>query len=265
MKYAFMTFSCPEATLGEALALAKRFGYDGIEPRIGAGHHHGIEFDTPAADRAAAARQAGEAGIALCCIATSCRYADPALTSAMLDDTRRAVDLAADVGAPVIRVFGGKLGEGLSRDDAIDLLAESLASVADHAAERGVTLCVETHDDWCNPAHLVAALEKVNHPAVMANWDIMHPVRFAQVPMAEAFETIKPWIRHVHFHDGAPAGEGYPLKPIGTGQIDHAAAVTLLEALDAEFYLSGEWIRWDEPYEVYLPRELATMKRYETR
>ncbi len=265
MKYAFMTFSCPQATLAEALALAKRFGYDGIEPRISASHGHGIEFDMPAADRAAAARQTADAGVALCCVATSCRYADPALTAAMLDDTRRAVDLAADVGAPAIRVFGGKLGEGLSRDDAIDLLADSLASVADHAAERGVTLCVETHDDWCNPAHLAAALAKVDHPAVMANWDIMHPVRFAGVPMAEAFETIKPWIRHVHFHDGAPEGEGYPLKPVGTGQIDHAAAVRLLETLDGEFYLSGEWIRWDEPYEVYLPRELATMKGYETR
>ncbi|NLF32186.1 MAG: sugar phosphate isomerase/epimerase [Planctomycetes bacterium] len=265
MKYAFMTFSCPQATLREALALAKRFGYDGIEPRIASGHRHGIELDTPAGERAAAAREAADAGVALCCVATSCRYADPALTTVMLDETRRAVDLAADVGAPAIRVFGGKLGEGLSRDDAIDLLAESLASVADHAAQRGVTLCVETHDDWCDPAHLVAALEKVDHPAVMANWDIMHPVRFAGVAMAEAFETIKPWIRHVHFHDGAPEGKGYPLKPVGTGQIDHAQAVRLLATLDVQPYLSGEWINWDEPCEIYLPRELATMRSYESR
>ena len=31
---------------------------------------------------------------------------------------------------------------------------------------------------------------------------------------------------------------------------------------DYQGYLSGEWIGW-EPYDVHLPRELATMKGYE--
>ena len=44
MNYSFMTFSCPEASLAEALEMAERFGYDGIEPRISAGHGHGIEL-----------------------------------------------------------------------------------------------------------------------------------------------------------------------------------------------------------------------------
>ena len=34
MKYSFMSFSCPQLTLGELLATAKRFGYEGVEPRI---------------------------------------------------------------------------------------------------------------------------------------------------------------------------------------------------------------------------------------
>ena len=29
-------------------------------------------------------------------------------------------------------------------------------------------------------------------------------------------------------------------------------------------YISGEWINWEDPYEVHLPRELATLKRYES-
>jgi len=264
MKYAFMTFTCPEFTLAEALDLARRTGYDGIEPRISAKHNHGIELDAPAAERKALAAQAADSGIALCCIATSCRYADPQLSRQMLDDTNRAIDLAADVGSPRIRVFGGKLGEGLSREAAIDLVAESLASVAEHAAQRGVTLCVETHDDWTDPAHLVAVLSKVNHPAVMANWDVMHPVRFSGVPMADAFETLKPWIRHLHFHDGGPEGDAYVLKPVGAGEIDHETAVQCMRTLDVDAYFSGEWIRWDEPFETYLPRELSTMKGYET-
>ena len=51
MKYAFMTFSCPELGLDEVLRLAGRLGYDGVEPRIDCEHKHGIEIDTGAAAR----------------------------------------------------------------------------------------------------------------------------------------------------------------------------------------------------------------------
>ncbi len=34
MKYAFMSFSCPELGLEEMLSLAGRYGYDAVEPRV---------------------------------------------------------------------------------------------------------------------------------------------------------------------------------------------------------------------------------------
>lgn len=260
MKYSFMSFSTPELTLGEMLALAARLGYDGIEPRISAGHRHGIEFDADAASRAASKALAAERGIALCCLATSCTYADPAKTTEMRDATRRAIDLAGDVGAPRIRVFGGNLGEGLSREAAIELLVTSLAGVAAQAAARGVTICMETHDAWCDPRHVAEVIRRVNSPYVRANWDIMHPVRGGFATIAESFDILKPYIAHLHVHDGdQPTGA---LLPIGQGVVDHRAALECLRTIDYQGYISGEWIGW-EPYEIHLPRELATMKGYE--
>ncbi|OPZ85284.1 MAG: fructoselysine 3-epimerase [bacterium ADurb.Bin429] len=260
MRYAFMSFSTPELTLGEMLALARRLGYDGIEPRISAGHRHGIEFETDAAGRTASRTLAEESGIALCCLATSCTYADPVKTADMLDATHRAIDLAGDVGAPRIRVFGGQLGEGLSREAAIALLVASLSSVADHAAARGVTVCLETHDAWCDPRHVAEVMRQVNNPAVRVNWDIMHPVRGEFATMRESFDILRPYIAHLHVHDGE-AGSG-PLLPIGQGVVDHRAAIECLLAINYQGYISGEWIGW-EPYEVHLPRELAALKGYE--
>ena len=130
------------------LALAKRYGYDGIEPRVQAGHGHGLDLDVDAATRREAAQKAQESGVDLCCIATSCRYSDPDTVQQNVEDTQRAIDLAADVGSTRIRVFGGKIGGGLSREAAIDQVAASLSAVADHAQARGVTVCMETHDDW---------------------------------------------------------------------------------------------------------------------
>lgn len=262
MKYSFMSFSTPTLSLTEMLDVAKQYGYDGIEPRLDAQHAHGVEVHTTAEQRAAIRQQADDAGIALACLATSLRYADPGQTEDMLRQTHERIDLAGDVGTPSMRVFGGGIPEGVTREQAIHLLVESLSSVADHAGERGVTLCLETHDDWCNPAHVAAVVEQVNHPAIAVNWDIMHPVRTKNATMDESFETLQPWIRHLHVHDGRVVEGTSQLCPIGEGDIDHKRAIELLMKTNYQGFISGEWINW-EPYEKHLPRELTTLKRYE--
>ena len=265
MRFSFMTFSCPDLELDEVLALATRAGYDGIEPRIVSDHKHGIEVETDANARESVRRQVEAGGITLGCIATSCMYADPATNAENLEMTRKCIDLAADVGAPSIRVFGGRLGEGLGRDEAIALLAGSFEKVVDQAERRGVTICMETHDDWCDPQHVAEVLRRVDHPAICVNWDIMHPVRTGKASIDEAFQALRPWIRHVHVHDAkrkdtSPSGQ--ELTPIGTGYVDHRRAIELLGSIDYEGCVSGEWINWPDPYEEHLPRELATLKRY---
>ena len=264
MKYSFMSFSCPDVDLDGMLALAEKFGYDGIEPRIASGHAHGLELDLAPAGRAAARGKAEDSGIAICCVATSCSYAAPDTCRQNIDDTLRSIDLAADVGAGCIRVFGGKIPAPETRESAIDALAGALRAVADHAQERSVVVCLETHDDWCDPAHVAAVIQRADHPAIAVNWDIMHPVRVAGATMADAFAVLGRWVRHIHFHDGVKADTPPVLRAIGQGEIDHLSAVQLLQNARYDGYLSGEWIDW-EPYEVHLPRELATMRNYEER
>jgi len=261
MKYSFMSFSCPQLTLGELLAVAKRFGYDGVEPRIDSQHKHGVEIAASAAQRKEIKKQAATGGVAFAGIATSCVFANPEITKQNVDCTLKCIDLAADVGAERIRVFGGTLAKDQNREDAVCIVADALCAVADHAKERGVTVCMETHDSWCLPDDVAAVMQRVNHPAIAVNWDIMHPMRVCNVTMDHACATLKPWIRHLHIHDGMPGST--QLMPIGNGGIDHQRVVELLLAIPYEGYLSGEWINWSDPYEVHLPRELATMKSYE--
>ena len=263
MKYSFMSFSCPDLDLAEMLALAARLGYDGVEPRVAAKHKHLIELEASAADRAAAKATVAASGVPLSCLATSCRYADPETTGEHVEATHAYIDLAADLGAPCIRVFGGAIGGGLDRDQAIVLVADSLASVADHAAERGVVVCMETHDDWCDPTHVAAVVGRVDHPNIAVNWDVMHPVRTAGYAMADAHPPIARWVRHVHFHDGARVDDQVNLVPIGEGFIDHRTAVKILLGVGYDGFLSGEWINWSIGWDTHLPAEIATMKGYE--
>ncbi len=263
MNYSFMSFSCPELALGEMLSLAGRFGYDGIEPRIGSGHKHGVETDTDADVRKAIKQQFADSGVAPACVATSCKYADPETLDEQIVQTRLCIDLAADIGSQRLRIFGGLIPEGVSREQSAGQIVHALKSVADHAADRGVIVCMETHDDWCDPDHVAGIMKSVDSPSIAVNWDIMHPVRRAGATMEQAYQTLKPWIKHVHFHDGVKDGDNVLLKPIGEGIIDHHCAVRLLKADGYDDFLSGEWIKWSDSYELHLPRELATMKRYE--
>ncbi|NQU43847.1 sugar phosphate isomerase/epimerase [bacterium] len=260
MKYAFMTFSTPDLTLEETLKTARRYGYSGIEPRLVSKHRHGIETTTSPAERKAIRDKVCKSGIELACLATSIKYADPAQADEMIETTHDSIDLAGDIGAPALRIFGGPIPEGVTREQAADSVTRSLRRVADHAAERNVIVCFETHDHWCDPADVAGVLKRVNHPAIAVNWDVMHPVRQAGKTMDEAFETLRPWIRHLHVHDGTK-GE-LKMLPIGTGDFDHRRVIELMNSINYTGFISGEWINW-EPWETHLPREIATLKRYE--
>jgi sugar phosphate isomerase/epimerase len=255
-----MSFSTPSLDLAGMLAVAKRYGYDGIEPRLDADHAHGIEVSLSPTQREAVRAQMQSAGITLACLATSLKYADPNATDSTLAQTHERIDLAGDLAVKAIRVFGGKIPDGCDREQAIDLLVRSLSSVADHAEDRGVTLCMETHDDWCDPAHVATVLTRVARPCIAVNWDFMHPARLGLATIEESFEVLRPWIRYVHMHDGI--GSNVTFVPIGTGDIDHKRAIELLLSAEYEGHVSGEWINW-EPYDIHLPRELNTMKGYE--
>jgi sugar phosphate isomerase/epimerase len=263
MKYAFMSFSCPDLTLDALLELAQETGYDAVEPRASAKHGHGIEIAASPAQRATIKSKAAAAGVSYCCLATSCRYADPETLASNVAETHQFIDLAADIGADKLRVFGGTIGKGLSREAAIEQVAKALGGVAEHAGEKGVTLCLETHDDWCDPSHVAALMTAVDHPNIAVNWDIMHPVRTGLATMDQAYKILAPWIQYVHIHDGSADLSQLTFKAIGEGDIDHKQALEQLMADNYNGYLSGEWINW-EAYSVHLPRELATMKRLET-
>jgi sugar phosphate isomerase/epimerase len=271
LKYAFMSFSCQDLSLGEMLSVAKQYGYVGIEPRMEAEHAHGIEMDISVDKRNEIKQQVQDSGISLCCLATSRRYAIPETFDQQagglrspdrIEDTYRCIDLAGDLGVPNLRIFGGRFPKDMSREEAIELVADGLRSVADYAQQRGVTLCMETHDDWTDPAHVVEVMKRVDHPAIAVNWDIMHPVIFANRTVDEAFEALAPWIKYVHFHDGVMTDGELFMSPMGEGVIDMRRAVELLESASYDGFLSGEWINW-EPYEIHLPRELQRVKAYE--
>lgn len=83
------------------------------------------------------------------------------------------------------------------------------------------------YDHWSDPAYLVSVLEEVNHPAIGINWDVYHPVRRIGLSIDQAHSLVKPWLKHVHFHDGIDTTEKLAYMPTGTGAVDHRRIVEL--------------------------------------
>lgn len=262
MKYAFMSFSCPELEFNQILDISKIYGYEGFEPRTGIGHRHGIEIDASKQLLKEIKERAAESGISICCIATSCKFSNPADVRQNIDEAKRCIELAAEVSSPLIRVFGGAIPDDVDRNRSRDLITGALSELSDFALHRGVIICLETHDDWAEPEEAAEVVRRVAHPAIAINWDIMHPVLIGKITIEMAYETLKPWIRHVHVHDGVKTEKAFEFRVIGKGMVDHKNAIKLLKRSGYEGYISGEWINWD-PYEVHLPREIAIMKEYE--
>jgi sugar phosphate isomerase/epimerase len=261
MKYAFMSFSCVDADLNQMLDLAQLYGYEGIEPRTGGNHKHGVELDLSTDQRKRALDLAKEKGIAFACIAVGARFADPASTEAGLVEAEAGIRLARDLDCGIVRVFGGRLADD-QRAAAIDRVVASLRQLAPIAADHNVTVCMETHDDWCDPAHMVAVMQTVDHPAIGVNWDVMHPVRYHLATMEESYRQLAPWIKHVHIHDGMADPDNLAFRAFGEGEYDLETVFRSLAAANYQGYLSGEWINW-EPAEIHLPREIRDMRAFE--
>ena len=264
MKLSFMSFSCPEATLDEFLGYAKKHGYEGVEPRAEAKHNHGVELEAEAAKRAEIKQKFEDQGVAVACLATSRRYAlaEEAEREESIELTRQYVDLVADIGGDRIRVFGGMPPEGMEMPEAIKIVGESLAKVAPRAEERGVYVCLETHDGFMRATDCAAAIKIADSPFIAANWDIMHPYTKGMT-IDEAHDALKGLVRHCHIHDGVyeEKGKGPKLAMMGEGEIPYPRAIELLEADEYDGYLSGEWIQAWTPDEI-LPHDAEVLRSY---
>ncbi len=255
-----MSFSTPELNFEQTLEIAKQYGFQGIEPRMSSGHKHGIELEASKQDIKDFRLKSEASGIAICCLATSCMFSDPETAAGNVETAKRTVELANETGAPVIRVFGGGIPDGCPREKSFELIVESLGKLAD-IGQSNVTVCMETHDSWCDAKMVADIMKAVDKPSIAVNWDIMHPALRAGYSMQDAYDALKQWIKHVHVHDGRITGGKLTLLPVGEGDVDHKNALALLKESGYAGYISGEWINW-EPYDVHLPRELKTMKTY---
>lgn len=264
-KLAFSTLACIDWTLEQVAQAALTYGYDGVELRGKERQHVSPEFT--AGERAAVHRLFAGSGLAIVAVSayTSFAHVELGRRAENEDELRRFIDLAAGLGAPLVRTFGGVFPEGVDPAVAEGWIAESLARVAPHAEAAGVQIGLEAHDQLVDPQRLARLMGQLASPALGVLWDVGNPY-LAGHSLADTWAALQGRVIHTHVKDARRTANGWQLVALGEGEVPVAEAMRLLVAAGYRGAFSLEWERaWHSelaPCEVALPRQLATLRRY---
>jgi sugar phosphate isomerase/epimerase len=256
MRLAFSTLACPDRTLADAIEGGIRWGYEGIELRIVDGEL--VTAAMTAEERRNTRRTIDASGLVLCCLDTSFEIASP---HDRLQDGLACVELAAELGAPLVRLFAGA-----PQDEPWSKTAGRTAERAQALAERGrslgVAIGVETHDTFATGAVLADALAGAPSDVGII-WDTLNPI-VAGEPPERTFASVADRLLHVHIKDGAVPPDLERNHLLGHGRVPVEAIIGMLGAAGYDGWLSVEWEkRWQPSIadaDVALPQYAARLR-----
>jgi sugar phosphate isomerase/epimerase len=267
MKIAYSTLACPQWSIEEAVAAAARYGYDAVEWRLadGAIITPELALDVRQRLRDVPAR----AGIAIACLDTSCRVVQESsqARAQVAEEAQRMADMAVELGAPFLRLFGGPLPPGETHASMLAPTADVLHTIGAYCAERSITAVLETHDAWSSSAVVKLLINMAASPAVKVLWDIHHTYRTGEPPL-QSVTQLGAAVAYVHVKDGRPsagAPGGWELCLLDEGVVPLREAFSALKRGGYNDYLSLEWEKkWHpelaEP-DVALPPAVPWLRR----
>lgn len=250
LKIAFSTIGCPEWSWIEVTAMAKDLGFDGIEIRgLGEELHAPRALPFTPAELPRTLERLQSLGLQLTCLSSGCCLKDPARRQEILAEGFEYIDLAARAGVPFVRVLGDLAPEvqGPVDDTAV---ARALASLADYAQWKNVTILIETNGVYADTSRLKALVEAVNHPAVGVLWDVHHPYRFFGETPEQTWGAIGEYVRYIHIKDSVLANAKIQYRMLGHGDLPIQKTLDLLEDQGYTGFVSLEWVkRWSRDLE----------------
>ena len=222
-RISFSTLACPDWSWTQTAEGAARYGYDGVEVRMVAG-----DTDLPARPefapgcRATSRRIFNDLGLQICGLASSVRFddPDPITRAAQLDLGRRYVELAAELGAGFVRVFGDVLPEGITAQtegQVLGPMAEGLNRLGEFARQTttDVRIVLETHGDFSETRLLSRLFDRVVDPGVGILWDTHHPWRFHGESLDETARRVVTRTWHTHWKDSVTSSPATPRTRCG--------------------------------------------------
>jgi len=266
MKLAFSTLGCPNWEMEDVARAAREYGYAGVELRaLGGGLDLLSRPEFQPGEVARTREWLAGRGLEVCCVDTSCTFdsTEDAERRRQVEIAGRHCELAAALGAPLIRVFPDKVPEGATFEETRDRIADSLREVA-RLAPRGVCVGLETHGDFAGGPATADILQRADDPKLCVIWDAANTFASGEALEVTA-RAVAPYLAHVHLRDARPLGKEHWTPVLaGRGLVPFGEVVSALRGLDYRGYVSFEFEKYwhpeiEEP-EVSLPDFAAAMR-----
>lgn len=166
---------------------------------------------------------------------------DPFYRALRREHTKRALKLAAQLGAPGIQTEpGGPVPAGMTRRHALRIFYDELMPCVELAETLGVNLLIEPE-----PGLLIERFDQflefvawIDSPAVGLNFDIGHAFCVGEEPQ-DWIPRMATWTRHYHIEDISPTRVHHHLVP-GEGAIDFSAVVSAIKATGYDGWITVE-------------------------
>ena len=198
---------------------------------------------------------------------TNFNLPDDAVFDAHIEDTLAWMAVAAELKAPVCRVFGG----GVKRDDpaaveaGLTRVVKALRILAPKAEEKGLVLALENHGGLpCTGEEQVSVIETIGSPAIRATVDVGNYMQGGQEGV-DGTRVAAGYAAYVHIKDNKRTGEvaangrDFVSCTIGQGDVDIPECVKILDAAGYTGYLALEY-EGQEDERTGVPASIAYMK-----
>lgn len=243
MKTSFSTLGCPDWSLEQIVKNARECKYNGVELRT---HNDGNHFNPNApADEA---RRVGEMfrsqGVPVISILGYTHYAYTKREEVEKNQalTRTLIAHAEAMGAPYVRVFAGRIPVDSNFKAMLKTVGNALKPLALEAADHGVTLALETHDDWCAGKAVMALMDIVGTEGFGLVYDIFNSFHAGTETWDQTYAQVKDHICYCHLKDGYQGLDGNnKYVMVGAGDLPIAEILARFKADGFDGYFSFEW------------------------
>lgn len=247
--FAFSTLACPEWTPLDVVAQAATMGYGGIEWRGGPDGHAGPHL-APADRRAVRAAMDGQGLVAVSVTTyTDFVHPDAAVRAASVQGLVQHAEVAAVLGAPVLRAFLGERADEAPLGELLDRAAEGLLAAEAAISGSGVSIAIEPHDDFLASSIIAGLLQRLDRSDVGVIWDAGNTWSNGERPEV-GLDLLRPWLRYIQVKDGTGQLPDWHLTRIGEGEVPIVDAFAWLVRTGISVPVS---IEWERPWHPELP------------
>ncbi len=193
-----------------------------------------------------------EAGLDVCgtAVGNDFAQADEAKLRKDVEMTKEWIDHGVVLGAPCIRIFGGRVPEGEDEDEVMQRAIACMRECAEYGKERGVVVALENHGGiTATAAHMERLVKGVDHEWFGVNLDFGN-YREPDKEFAKTAPDAVTTHAKVTYRD--LDGERHP--------VDYEMARRVMQDVGYRGYISIEYEE-EEPPDTGMPRFVAELKR----